>query len=74
MKIPITSQIAEVQREIAIRQSVYPIQVRDKKMRPAEAELCMNRIRAVMDTLLFCQQHEADIRTYIAAKKSGSAT
>ncbi|RRH98045.1 hypothetical protein EH240_19810 [Mesorhizobium tamadayense] len=75
-KVSITGQIAEVQREIALRRNVYPIRVRDRKMKQAEADLCMRRIEAVLATLMFCQANEADIRAFIAAKseKSGGAS
>lgn len=68
-KVPIASQIAEVQRELALRNNVYPARVRDGKMRQSEADLCLRRMQAVLDTLLFCQRHEADIRSYIADKR-----
>ncbi|RUW31054.1 hypothetical protein EOA37_33240 [Mesorhizobium sp. M2A.F.Ca.ET.015.02.1.1] len=71
-KVSITGQIAEVQREIALRRNVYPTRVRDGKMRQGEADLCMRRIEAVLATLMFCQANEADIRAYIADKKAVS--
>jgi hypothetical protein len=70
-KVAIAGQIAEVQREIALRRNVYPRRVDERKMREAEAELCMRRIEAVLATLMFCQDHEADIRAFIAAKNAG---
>ncbi|MER9047630.1 hypothetical protein NKH89_10180 [Mesorhizobium sp. M0923] len=71
-KIPIIGQIAEVNRELALRRNVFPIRVRDKKMKQAEADLCMRRLEAVLATLMFCQAHEADIRAFIAAKSEKS--
>lgn len=68
-KVPIASQIAEVKREIALRRNVYPGLVRNSKMRQSEADLCLRRIEAVLATLMFCQEHEASIREYIAAKR-----
>ena len=70
MKISLVGQIAEIDREIALRQRVYPEQIRKGKMRQAEAELLMQRIQAVRESLLFLQKHEADIRGMIAAKKA----
>ncbi len=71
-KISIIGQIAEIDREIGLRQNVYQKQVSNGKMRQAEADMLMQRIHAVRATLLFCQQHEADIRAYIAAKNAGA--
>ncbi len=72
-KVSIIGQIAEVKREIALRQGVYPRRVSEGKMRQGEADLLMERIQAVLATLLFCQENEADIRAFIAAKKAAKA-
>lgn len=72
-KVPIAGQIAEINREIALRKGVYPRQVASGKMRQGEADLCMRRIEAVLATLMFCQEHEADIRAYVAAKREASS-
>ncbi|MGX1259829.1 hypothetical protein [Sinorhizobium fredii] len=72
-KISIIGQIAEIDREIRLREQVYPRQVQAGKMKKEEAEMLMSRIQAVRATLFFCQQHEAAIREYIAARKAGAA-
>lgn len=72
-KVPIAGQIAEINREIALRKGVYPRQVASGKMRQGEADLCIRRIEAVLATLMFCQEHEADIRAYVAAKRKTSS-
>lgn len=72
-KVSIVGQIAEVDREIGMRQNVYQKQVSSGKMRQSEADMLMQRIKAVRATLVFCQENEADIRAYIAAKKAGTA-
>lgn len=72
-KVPIIGQIAEVKREIQLRKGFYPRQIGSGKMRQGEADLCMRRIEAVLETLFFCQQHEADIRAYIAAKREAGS-
>ena len=72
-KVPIAGQIAEVQREIQLRRNFYPRQVASGKMREGEAEMCMRRIEAVLATLFFCQEHETDIRAYVAAKREGAS-
>jgi len=71
-KISLAGQIAEVKRELALRKTVYAQRVRDRKMRAAEAELCIARMEAVLATLLFCQRHEKAIREYIASKPRGA--
>lgn len=70
MKISLIGQIAEIDREITLRERVYSNQIRAGKMRQAEADLLMSRIHAVRDSLAFLKTHEADIRAMIAAKKA----
>lgn len=70
-KISIIGQITEIEREIAMRQKVYPHQVSAGKMKPGEADMLMERVYAIRDTLMFCREHEADIRAYIAQKEAG---
>lgn len=72
-KVSIAGQIAEIHREIAMRRNVYPRMVADRKIRQAEADLCMQRIEAVLATLLFVQEHEAGFRAYIAEKRTTAA-
>ncbi len=72
-KISIVGQIAEIDREIALRRQVYPKRVHEGKMRQEEASMLMDRIQAVRETLVFCQKHEAEIRAYMAEKKAGAA-
>jgi hypothetical protein len=73
VKISIIGQIAEVEREIQMREQVYPKQVREGKMREAEAMMLLDRMRAVLATLHFCRQHKADITAFMAAKKDERA-
>lgn len=68
-KVSIAGQIAEVHRELALRRNVYPSRVAAGKMRQSEADLCMDRMLAVLDTLMFCQRYEPAIRAYIAERK-----
>ncbi|WP_375590178.1 hypothetical protein ABWH89_04935 [Hoeflea alexandrii] len=70
MKVSLIGQIAEVDREIALRERVYPDQIRKGKMRQAEAELLMSRIHAVRASLVFLKENEADIRTMVANRKA----
>lgn len=51
-KISITDQIGCIDREIGIRERVYPRWILNKKMTRDQAELEMDRIRAVRETLI----------------------
>lgn len=60
-KQPISAQIAEVKREIALRTSVYPGLIGRGKMRPAEADLHKERMQAVLATLEWLQENETGV-------------
>jgi hypothetical protein len=49
--VPLALQIAEVEREIAMRANVYPKLVRTGKMRQGEADEHIRRMRGVLATL-----------------------
>lgn len=49
--VTIEEQIAEVERELKLREHVYPRWVAEKKMRQEKADKCMAAMRAVLDTL-----------------------
>ena len=49
--IPLEAQIEEVEREIAMRQHVYPRCVADGKMKQAAADRALELMRAVRNTL-----------------------
>jgi hypothetical protein len=70
-KISIIGQISEIDREIKHRESLYPRLVREGRMREEERVMLMDRIVAIRATLVFCKDHEADIRAYMADKKAG---
>jgi hypothetical protein len=72
-KVPIAGQIAEVQRELALRANAYPRLVGSGKMRQGEADLCMRRMEAVLATLAWCQDNEAEIRAIMAERKARDA-
>ena len=57
MLFPISMQIQEVQREIAMRERVYPAWVGKGKMKQSTADQHMNLMRAVLRTL---EQVKAD--------------
>jgi hypothetical protein len=50
--VSLREQIQEVERELALRDRVYPGQVRMGKMRQSIADYHMNRMQAVRETLL----------------------
>ncbi len=70
MKVSLIGQIAEIDREISMRQRVYPEQIRRGKMRQAEAELLMGRIQAVRASLVFLKAHEDDIRRMVTERRA----
>lgn len=72
-KISIQGQIQEIEREIALRQGVYPRMVREGKLRQEEANMLMDRALAIRMTLIFCRDNEADIRQFISQKKVSAA-
>ena len=51
MIISIGEQIKEVEREIALRVNVYPRWVLQGKMRGADADMHIARMRAALETL-----------------------
>jgi hypothetical protein len=54
----LAQQIEEVEREIAMRERVYPHQVRSGKLRQSIADYQMNRMLAVLETLRRLQDGE----------------
>lgn len=65
MTISITGQIQEIEREIALREKVYPHQVASGRMRQAVADYHMERMHAVLATLKWIDAHSAQIRDKI---------
>ncbi len=51
MTFSLQAQLEEVEREIVLRERVYPNQVRMQKMRQGIADYHMGRMKAVADTL-----------------------
>lgn len=56
--IPLSEQIAEVERELGLRRSVYPRLIDQKKMSERAAELHMKRLEAALATLRRVQKLE----------------
>lgn len=68
-KISLIGQIAEVDREIAEREKLYPRLVREGRMKEDQRVMLMDRIFAIRATLTFCRENENDIRAWMAEKK-----
>lgn len=66
MKISITSQIAEIDRELAQRRQVYPRQVASRAMREGIANLQIAHLQAVRDSLVWLQANERLIKQRLA--------
>jgi hypothetical protein len=61
-KIPIRQQIAEVEREIAMRHSVYPRLVAQERMSQAAAKQALDCMAAALATLKWVERHAAALR------------
>lgn len=70
---PIHAQIAEVQRELALRRNVYPHMVSQGKMKQGEADLCLDRMTAVLKTLDYMAANREVIIAAVKAAKGASA-
>ena len=70
MAISLTGQIAEAERELALRKNVYANQVSSGKMKQALSDLLIERMEAIRTTLLWLQKNEAVIRAAVGAKKA----
>jgi len=62
MSLSLTSQIAEIDRELACRKLVYPPLIARRAMRESIAELQMAHLQAARDTLIWLQAHELTIK------------
>jgi hypothetical protein len=58
----LVAQIAEVEREIVMRNKVYPQWVARAKMKQGEADYHLGRMEAVLVTLKWLQRNEAKIK------------
>jgi len=66
MKISLNQQIEEVETELMMRSHVYPRQVAAGKMRKSEADYRTARMQAVLTTLKWLRDHEAQIKARLA--------
>jgi hypothetical protein len=70
----INQQIEELDREIRMRNDVYPRWVRTGKMKQSFADYCIARIAAARATLVWIAENENEIREWVSQKKTAGAT
>lgn len=56
--IPLSEQIAEVKRELALRERVYPGFVKSGRMKQAEADQHYARMKAALYTLMRVEEEQ----------------
>ena len=61
------AQIAEIERELIIRDRVFADRVATRKMKAGEAEYRIDCLRAVMRTLEWLKRNEVRVRSAIGA-------
>ena len=66
MKHSLTAQLEEIDREIELREKVYPRLVAKREMRESVAALHVDRMRAVRATLVWLQDNENLIKQRLA--------
>lgn len=68
-KVHLVAQIMEVERELELRRRGYGEQVRRGAMKPAQADLHIAQMKAVLSTLQWLQDHEGIIRDAIEERR-----
>ena len=68
MKISLSQQIDEVERELRMRAEVYPRWVRNGKLRQSIADYQVERMEHVKASLEWLRDNETDVRAYVATK------
>ncbi len=72
MTIPISEQIAEVKRELALRERVYPSFIARGKMDQPEADKHMERMTAALHTLLWVEKNATVIRAAVPPARTAT--
>lgn len=62
------SQIAEVEREIAMRRKVYPSRVAARVMSQGEADLQLGLMESVLETLRWTERNQDQIKALFPPK------
>lgn len=65
MKFSISAQIVEVEREIALRKSVYVKEAFNHPSKKSELEFHMASMEAVLDTLRFLEKHGERFKDFV---------
>ncbi|QCI65653.1 hypothetical protein [Phreatobacter stygius] len=64
--IPLREQIAEQRGDIENRERTYPRLVNRGELREAEADRLLQRAKAILSTLVWFQEREHELRTFLA--------
>lgn len=73
MRVSLSQQIEEVDRELEQRARVYPHQIAKGAMRQSIADYHVARMQAVRATLAWLAENEAEIRSHVATKRQAAA-
>lgn len=73
MKVSLAQQIDEINRELEQRRQVYPRLIKTRALRESIATFQVARLEAARATLLWLQQHEAEIKTIMAERRAAAA-
>lgn len=72
MKHSLSSQIAEIDRELAQRAEVYPRMVATRKLRESHAKFQTEKLQAVRATLVWLSENEIAIKEKLGAERPGT--
>ena len=72
-KYSLTAQIAEAKRELNLRRGFYPREVAAHRMREGEAEMHIDLMRNVVDTLEWLAKHETTVRAAVKQKEGATS-
>lgn len=70
MTVPLADQIAEIRRELALRQKVYARWLDSGRMQQWQADKFTGAMQGVLATLLWLQQNEKEIRAALPPGRS----
>lgn len=69
--IPLSEQLGEARRELALRKNVYAKRVQNREMRQSEADHLIRRQAAIVATLEWLSDHAAAVRMAGRLSKTG---
>lgn len=73
-KIGIVMQIAEAERELALRRNVYPKLMASGKLKQEQADMNIERQEAIIRTLRFCHKNEGEFHAFVNGRKAEKET